>query len=126
MLVDKVGAILLICENAERLADFYRSVLGLPLVDEVHEGVPLHYACELGAVHVAIHPAETWPGEATKSAQSPVIVFEAPDATAVFDKLQEHNIPATPPFDHGFATIVSFRDLDGNNVQIMELSVSGV
>lgn len=124
MLVEGLGAILLISHNASELAEFYRTALGLPMVDEVHEGVPRHYACELGPVHFAIHPAETWPGEAHQDAQSPVVVFNTTDARAVFNSLQSLRIAATPPFDHGFATLVSFRDPDGNNVQVMQLPAS--
>ncbi len=124
MLVESLGAILLISEDAAKLAEYYRIALGFPMVDEVHEGVPLHYACELGGVHFAIHPAETWPGEPHVDAQSPVIVFSTTDANAVFESLQACGIAATPPFDHGFAILVSFRDRDGNNVQVMQLPVN--
>ncbi len=121
MPVSSVGAILLISQDAARLAEFYRSALGLPMVDEVHEGVPLHYACELGDVHFAIHPSETWPGEPTENSQSPVIVLNTLDVAAVYKELRESGVAATPPFDHGFAILVSFRDPDGNNIQVMQL-----
>ena len=39
MLVTGVSAILLVSPDASALADFYRSVLELPLEDEVHEGI---------------------------------------------------------------------------------------
>src|SRR5262245_65297965 len=70
-----VGAVLLISDDAGALAVFYRDALGLPLEEEVHEGVPLHYGCELGSVHFAIHPSADWPGERTLDGQSPVIVL---------------------------------------------------
>ena len=69
-LITGVSAILLISPDAEALAEFYRAVLDLPLEDEVHEGVPRHYACEL----------------------------------------------------HGFAWVVSFRDPDGNHVELLQSS----
>ena len=90
MLIDGVSAILLISPNAKELARFYSDVLGLPLEDEVHEGVPLHYACELGGIHFAIHPAEGWPGVATRDAQSPVIALRTSDANAVAQRLAAH------------------------------------
>ena len=37
MLVDSVGALLLISDDAPTLADFYRRTLDLPLEDEVHD-----------------------------------------------------------------------------------------
>lgn len=46
-------------------------VSGLPLEGEVHEGVSVHDACELGGVHFALHPAEGCPGVPDKNAQGP-------------------------------------------------------
>ena len=54
-MIDRVTAILLISPDARALADFYRKVLSLPLEDEEHPGVPLHYGCDLGGVHLAVH-----------------------------------------------------------------------
>ena len=54
-LIDRVTAILLISPDPRALADFYRNALGLPLEDEEHPGVPLHYGCDVGGVHLAIH-----------------------------------------------------------------------
>jgi len=120
MLINGVSAILLISPNAKKLASFYRDTLGLPLEDEVHEGVPLHYACELGGVHFAIHPAEGWPGVPTRDAQSPVIALRTSDAKAVAERLVAGGFEATGPYDHGFAQVVTFRDPDGNHVEILE------
>jgi len=120
MLVNGVSAILLISPNAAELARFYRDVLDLPLEDEVHEGVPLHYACELGGVHFAIHPAEGWPGVPTANSQSPVIALRTSDAKAVAERLVALGCKAAGPHDHGFAQVVVFRDPDGNHVEILE------
>jgi len=119
MLVDSVGAILLISDDAEKLAAFYREALGFPLEDEVHEGVPLHYGCEIGGIHFAIHPSADWPGEPAPTTQSPVIVFYTSDVDTAYQKLIAHGVHATPPFDHGFATLTAFRDPDGNIIQVM-------
>lgn len=119
MLVHSVGAILLISDDAEKLAAFYREALGLPLEDEVHEGVPLHYGCEIGSVHFAIHPSTDWPGDQAPNAQSPVIVLYTSDIQSAYQRLVAHGVQATPPFDHGFATLTAFRDPDGNNIQVM-------
>ena len=71
MVVDSVGALLLISDDAERLAAFYRESLGFALEEEIHEGVPLHYGCEINGVHFAIHPSADWPGDqAPKCAES--------------------------------------------------------
>jgi catechol 2,3-dioxygenase-like lactoylglutathione lyase family enzyme len=120
VLVDGVSAILLISKNAAKLARFYREPLDLSLEDEVHEGVPHHYACELDGVHFAIHPAGGWPGVATRDAQSPVIALRTPDAQAVARRLSDRGFEASGPHDHGFAQVVTFRDPDGNHIEILE------
>ena len=61
MLVDDVTAILLISPNPKKLCEFYRATLGLPLDEEVHDGIPLHYGCSLGDVHFAIHNQDAAP-----------------------------------------------------------------
>ena len=120
MLIDGVSAILLISPDAKALSDFYRRSLDLPLADEVHEGVPAHYGCDLGGVHFAIHPADGWPGEQTHNARSPVIALATSDAKAVVERLAESGISASGPHDHGFAHVVSFRDPDGNLVEVLQ------
>jgi predicted enzyme related to lactoylglutathione lyase len=120
MSVDSVGAVLLISDDAAGLAAFYRDALALPLEDELHEGVPLHYGCELGSVHFAIHPSADWPGERSADGQSPVIVLHTSDVQRAYERLVANGVAATPPWDHGFAIGTAFRDPDGNNVQVMQ------
>ncbi len=120
LLIDDVTAVLLISANAKKLCEFYRATLGLPLEEEVHDGMPLHYGYDLGDVHFAIHPAHGWPGVPTRTAQSPVINFSTSNLKAVTKRLSAHGVKVTGPTNHGFAQAVSFRDPDGNPVVILE------
>jgi catechol 2,3-dioxygenase-like lactoylglutathione lyase family enzyme len=67
MLIDDVTAILLISPNAKKLCDFYRTTLGIPLEEETHDGLSLHYGYSLGDVHFAIHNADGWPEPQTRT-----------------------------------------------------------
>ncbi len=118
-MIDSIGAILLISDDAPRLAAFYRNALALPLEDEMHEDETPHFGCEIGGVHFAIHPSADWPGEASPNAQSPVVVFHTRDVQAAYELLKSNGVEATPPLDHGFATVTAFRDPDGNQVLVM-------
>ena len=120
MSIEGVAGVLLISSEAEKLRDFYVDVLRLPLEDEIHDDIPLHYACELGSSHFAIHPAEGWPGVATPNAQSPVILLNSKDVNMLADRLRAAGTDAYGPYDHGFAYVVSFRDPDGNHVEILQ------
>lgn len=120
-MIDDVTAILLVSPNAKKLCDFYKATLGLPLEEEVHDGMPLHYGCDLGDVHFAIHPANSgWPGVHSRKAQSPVITFSTSALKAVAKRLSAKGVKATGPTDHGFGQAFSFRDPDGNLVSILE------
>jgi catechol-2,3-dioxygenase len=119
-LIDHVTAVLLISPNATKLCEFYRTTLGLPLEEEIHDGMPLHYGYSLGDVHFAIHNADGWPGVPTRNSQSPVITFSTSDLKAVTKRLSASGIKLTGPTDHGFANVVSFRDPDGNLISVLE------
>ncbi|MCI0377355.1 MAG: VOC family protein [Gemmataceae bacterium] len=121
MLIDDVTAILLISPNPKKLCEFYRATLGLPLEEEMHNGIPLHYGYSLGDVHFAIHSADGgWPGVPTRNAQSPIVIFSTSDLKAVVERLSARGVKVTGPTDHGFGYVVSFRDPDGNLVSVIE------
>ena len=110
---------MLISPDAPSLKEFYSKVLELPLEDEIHDETPLHYGCEIGPVHFAIHPAEGWPGVATKDSQSPIIALMTNDLDSVIKKLAAAGIEVAPA-DHGFAHVIAFRDPDGNYIEILQ------
>lgn len=119
-MIDRVIAILLISPDTKALAEFYRNALGLPLEDEEHPGIPLHYGCDVGGVHLAIHASSGFVGVPTRDAQSPIMVLGTSNVRAVAERLSANGIQARGPTDHGFGLIVSFRDPDGNLVEILE------
>jgi catechol 2,3-dioxygenase-like lactoylglutathione lyase family enzyme len=120
ILIDRVAAILLISPDPRALADFYRKALGLPLEDEEHPGIPLHYGCDVGGVHLAIHSSAGFTGVPTRDAQSPVMVLGTSSVRAVAERLSASGVHIIGPTDHGFGLIVSFRDPDGNLVEVLE------
>ena len=119
-MIDRVTAILLISPDARALADFYRNALNLPLEDEEHPGVPLHYGCDLGGVHLAVHSSAGFSGVPTRDAQSPVMVLGTSSVRAIAERLSANGVQIIGPTDHGFGLIVSFRDPDGNLVEVLE------
>ena len=71
MLIDDVTAILLISPNAKKLCEFYRATLGLPLEEEVHDGIPLHYGYSLGRCSLRHPPRRRLAGSSNEERPEP-------------------------------------------------------
>jgi catechol 2,3-dioxygenase-like lactoylglutathione lyase family enzyme len=78
---------LLTSRQADRLAAFYRDVLGLPLHEERHDSGPSHWGCELGDVHFAIHPAEDGGGDEARGPGPVRLAFWVFDLQAFVQRL---------------------------------------
>ena len=113
-----VSAILLTSREPERLMEFYRDVLGLPLVAERHGTTPLHWGCELGDVHFAIHP------RADAAAPGPIrLAFWVVDLHAFARMLAERGIPLRyPVVPLGPTSLVTaIVDPDGNEIELTQM-----
>ena len=120
--VEFLSAILVLSNDPNRLAIFYRDVLGLPLVMEQHDETDVHYGCELGDVHFAIHRKEE-----TDLDQIPAerfrLAFVVFDMTSLVERLQAAGVKLDYlPRNVGFATMTAFRDPDGNSVELTALT----
>jgi len=116
-------AILLISKNPRHLADFYKNVLGIPLKDEQHDGSELHYGCEIGDLHFAIHsPTESH--HQTPKPGSTKIAFEVFDLDVFLKRLDGHGVkPLYPPKSlGGTSRLTAILDPDGNEIEFTELS----
>jgi len=118
-----MSGVILVSRQPERLAEFYRDVLGLPLAAERHGGAEPHWGCELGDTHFAIHPAADYP-EDPASGPGPVklafMVFDRPGMVAWRDS--RGIAPCYPPADLGAESrITAVRDPDGNLVELTQL-----
>ena len=117
-----ISGIISVSTEPERLVRFYRDLLGLPLADERHDDSEPHWACELGDVHFAVHPAADYPGEATGAGAVKIafLVFELDPLVAW---LAEHGVELCyPPVQLGSESrITAVLDPDGNTVELTEL-----
>ena len=119
--IEFLSALILYSHNVERLALFYRDMLGIPLEREESEGAAVHYACELGDIHFAIHPAE---GSRHARMDGHVqLAFTTFSTSETLEHLASHAIaPLHDPVVTGFATFTAIHDPDGNVVELTEFS----
>jgi catechol 2,3-dioxygenase-like lactoylglutathione lyase family enzyme len=117
-----LSGLILVSEQPERLVGFYHDVLGLPLAEEQHGDTAPHWACELGDVHFAIHPAADYEGEPT-AAGAVKLAFMIFDMAGLVQWLETRGIPLCyPPAEFGTQSrITAIRDPDGNLIELTEL-----
>jgi catechol 2,3-dioxygenase-like lactoylglutathione lyase family enzyme len=113
-----LSAILLTSREPARLTEFYRDVLGLPLVEERHGKVPPHWGCELGDVHFAIHPRHEAP------APGPIrLAFWVFDLETFARGLERRGVPLRYPIRELGPTslITAIVDPDGNEIELTQM-----
>lgn len=117
-----LSAVLLVSRDPERLAKFYRDVLGIPLVEEEHDDTAKHFGCELGDLHFAVHPIENF-GSKEPGVGSVKLAFEIFDMDGFINHLKEHGVaPLYSPKPLGRSRITALRDPDGNEIEFTQLS----
>jgi catechol 2,3-dioxygenase-like lactoylglutathione lyase family enzyme len=120
-----LSAVLLVSNDPDRLARFYRDILRIPLEDEQHDDSAKHYGCELGDLHFAIHPAEDFPKQDKPVVGSVKLAFEIFDMDGFLEHLRAHGVmPLYPPKPLGSSRITALRDPDGNEIEFTQLSAS--
>jgi predicted enzyme related to lactoylglutathione lyase len=120
--IEFLSAVLIVSKNPERLANFYKDVIGLPIEVEQHGETDKHYGCELGDLHFAIHPINNFEG-AGEGTGTIKLAFSVFDINSFVDKVKSkgHEL-AYDPKDMGFAKMTALTDPDGNYVEFTQLS----
>ncbi len=116
-------AVLLVSKDPARLMRFYRDVLGIPLGAEEHDDTAVHYGCNLGEVHFAIHPLENF-GDANAQPGAVRFALEVFDLPGTLDAMRSKGVsPLFPPRSLGGTSLLTaVQDPDGNVVELTQLS----
>jgi catechol 2,3-dioxygenase-like lactoylglutathione lyase family enzyme len=116
-----LSVVLLLCQDSDRTAAFYRDVLGLDLQEEEHDGRRKHYACRLGPLYFTIQHAGDYVGTQTgPGPDSLQLCFAVSDIQDFLRHLQAKGVEplhAPLPFEH--TVFVTLRDPDGRALRVM-------
>ena len=119
--IEFLSAILIYTRNVERLVAFYRDALGMPVEKEEHGAGPVHYGCELGDVHFAIHPGGEELSASTRE-QRVRLAFAVFSTAELLERLGRHGVsPLHPSKNASFAVFTAVHDPDGNYIEFTEL-----
>jgi catechol 2,3-dioxygenase-like lactoylglutathione lyase family enzyme len=126
--VNFVNAVLIVSEQPERLAAWYREILGLPLTDEQHEGGSgaLHYGCNLRGLHFAIHPTSNYSFAPDTGPGGIRVAFNVGDIASFAEALEGREVDwVFQPVDLGWSTMLALGDPDGNMVEVVQMRAGG-
>lgn len=127
--IEFLSAVLLTSRRPDRLAAFYRDVLGVPLREERHASGPAHWGCELGDVHFAIHPADDAAADDDHGPAPIRLAFWVFDLRSFVRRLEdEHGVQCRYPIqDLGSSSLVTaITDVDGNEVELTQMGRSWI
>jgi predicted enzyme related to lactoylglutathione lyase len=116
-----ISAVLLTSREPERLARFYKDVLGVPLEDEQHGQTEKHFGCEMGDIHFAIHPVGNF-GNDDPGVGAIKLAFEVFDIHDFVKTIEGRGAKLLyPPKEMGPMLITALKDPDGNYIEFTQL-----
>src|SRR5215475_1039078 len=92
-----ISGVILVSRQAERVAGFYRDVLGLPLAEERHGDTQPHWGCELGDTRFAVHPAGDYPEDPVTGPSPVKVAFMVFDLAGMISWLDKCGVPLCYP-----------------------------
>ncbi len=119
--IEFLSAVLVISKDIDRLAKFYKDVVGLPLTVEEHGNLKKHYGCELGDLHFAIHPPDNFEDQSV-NVGSVRMAFTTFDVHSLAQRIEQAGYKlAFQPKNTGFAIMTATHDPDGNYIEFTQL-----
>jgi catechol 2,3-dioxygenase-like lactoylglutathione lyase family enzyme len=123
--VNFLNAVLVVSDDAPRLAAWYRRVLGLPLQDEQHGGggEALHFGCFIHGLHFAIHPTANYPAAPETGRGGVRIAFDVTDIDEFASGLPAADVDwVFETVDLGWSRMLALRDPDGNMIEVLQMT----
>lgn len=111
--VKGLSGLILSSTNPDRLATFYKNVLGVPLELNKHGNLPAHWECDFNGIHYAILKENK-----TDTGAGNIVPSFAVDDINIF--VEQHDLPMLHPLMNlgGGSYVGSIADTDGNIVRL--------
>lgn len=121
-----LDGILLSSENTDKLAEFYREVVGLKQTGEYEMGEDGKSLFEFADVKLYINPHDKVKGK-NKNPERFMLNFEVKDIEEAVGKLKKNKANLIQDIYHveGYGQIATFEDPDGNYFQLVQVRPSG-
>lgn len=106
-------SVVLTSDDPERVAHFYREVVGLDITPERHRGAERHHAGQVGELHFAVHARQGFwlPGDSAAT-----IVSFTDDVARAQARMAAHGVPVVARNQIGPMPFIAVRDPDGRYV----------
>jgi catechol 2,3-dioxygenase-like lactoylglutathione lyase family enzyme len=116
-----LSVVLLLTNDPDRTAAFYRDVIGVDLKPEEHGGRHRHYGGTTGSIYFTVQYTGDIPGQRPDALHDSLqLCFSVPDLSAFLKHLETHRVqPLHPPRPFEHTTFVTLRDPDGRTVRVM-------
>lgn len=122
MNIRSICGVIIASRDPKDLAEFYSYVFSVPFEKEMHGGLEEHYGADIGEVHVGIHPPHNL-GKSEVGASSISIAYNVDSLEQVMARLADLGaVQVIAPHDEGFGMVATYKDPDGNQFEIVELS----
>jgi predicted enzyme related to lactoylglutathione lyase len=117
-----LDGILLSSGNTNKLAKFYREVVGLKQTGEYEMGEDGESAYEFSDVQLFINPHDKVKGK-NKNPERFMMNFEVEDIEEAVKKLKKNKVKLIQDIYHieGYGQIATFEDPDGNYFQLVQV-----
>ena len=116
----ELGALILFTNRLAETVAFYRA-LCLPLEEEDHEGGPVHFACELGPVHLAVFAAAEGKAPPHRTSGGTMPGFAVPSIDSTFAAVEALGSKVVqPPEEFPWGPRFLVEDPDGRTVEVFQ------
>ncbi|SRR6266498_746524 len=116
----KLAVVTLWAKDVQRMSDFYRNVLGLPLVT-VNRGRP-HF--DFGGGFLTILPGQPYKVQDSKQSRFPVIAFSVDDLHEKIHQLKSHDVEMPWGIEEdNDSRWVMFYDPGGNLIEVAMMGI---